>query len=640
MTVIKWPTETGGGGGGITKYANLASFPASASLGDLGIAQDTLLIYAWSGSAWVLIDAEPVGTAGGELSGTYPNPTVVASATTTADSLVRRDASGNVQGGTFNASALTADTVPYLDASKDMASSAVTPTELGYLSGVSSGLQTQLDAKVPYSALGVSNTFFVTKDGNDSTGDGSFGKPYLTIQAAVDAASSGDTVIVYPGSYTENVTISAKTLGIIGHGGYLQQRVSVVGKILITNASFCTLNNISINNGADYCLEISGGSNHRFQNCNFLRTTNVAVYISGVLTGGMAFDGMYLAGTFQNNASTPYPVRIINAVMPTGYVSSTNAGAYTLVDFCTETGVFTHSAGSLVLSNIRLIYKDGSGNCINSTASFGGVNFLGITNVNFQQEDITYGKINKTGTCAYVLGQCNRDTVNDVLTGVEVNKILFADDISANRTPTNYTAAASDIKSHFAGVDTALGGKEPTITTLAASKGGLGTDASAFTGVTVASSGVFSATTIPTVDAVEGSQLAATPSNPSAGLMRLYFKNDQKLYKLDPSGTETEIGAGGGGGGLITSVVAINSNTTLTDKALHLVDTTAARSLTLPAAASLASVVVKDASGSASTNNITVSPASGTIDGAASYVVNAAYESVQMVSDGTNWFVI
>lgn len=42
----------------------------------------------------------------------------------------------------------TATTVPYLDASKDLVSSAVTPTELGYVSGVTSALQTQIDAKV------------------------------------------------------------------------------------------------------------------------------------------------------------------------------------------------------------------------------------------------------------------------------------------------------------------------------------------------------------------------------------------------------------------------------------------------------------------------------------------------------------
>lgn len=42
---------------------------------------------------------------------------------------------------------LTATTVPYLDANKRFVSSAVTPTELGYVSGVTSAIQTQLAAK-------------------------------------------------------------------------------------------------------------------------------------------------------------------------------------------------------------------------------------------------------------------------------------------------------------------------------------------------------------------------------------------------------------------------------------------------------------------------------------------------------------
>ncbi len=46
-------------------------------------------------------------------------------------------------------SGLTASTVPYLDSSKVLTSSAVTPTELGYLSGVTSAIQTQLGLKAP-----------------------------------------------------------------------------------------------------------------------------------------------------------------------------------------------------------------------------------------------------------------------------------------------------------------------------------------------------------------------------------------------------------------------------------------------------------------------------------------------------------
>lgn len=46
-------------------------------------------------------------------------------------------------------SSLTLSTVPYLDASKVLTSSSVTPTELGYVSGVTSAIQTQIAAKAP-----------------------------------------------------------------------------------------------------------------------------------------------------------------------------------------------------------------------------------------------------------------------------------------------------------------------------------------------------------------------------------------------------------------------------------------------------------------------------------------------------------
>lgn len=66
----------------------------------------------------------------------------VLSADTNGDIILDPNGTGGVQ---FND--LTATTVPYLDANKELISSAVTPTELGYLSGVTSSIQTQLDSK-------------------------------------------------------------------------------------------------------------------------------------------------------------------------------------------------------------------------------------------------------------------------------------------------------------------------------------------------------------------------------------------------------------------------------------------------------------------------------------------------------------
>jgi len=62
----------------------------------------------------------------------------------------------------------------------------------------------------------------------------------------------------------------------------------------------------------------------------------------------------------------------------------------------------------------------------------------------------------------------------------------------------------------------------------------------------------------------------------------------------------------------------------------------------LPDAATLSTAyVIKDRTGSASTNNITVTSLSGVIliDGATTFVMNTDYESIRVLGNGTNWEV-
>lgn len=65
----------------------------------------------------------------------------------------------------------------------------------------------------------------------------------------------------------------------------------------------------------------------------------------------------------------------------------------------------------------------------------------------------------------------------------------------------------------------------------------------------------------------------------------------------------------------------------------------AGHTITLPAVTVGRTLKIFDISGTAATNHITVSPASGTINGAASYVISVAYGSATIQSDGTNWFI-
>lgn len=66
--------------------------------------------------------------------------------------------------------------------------------------------------------------------------------------------------------------------------------------------------------------------------------------------------------------------------------------------------------------------------------------------------------------------------------------------------------------------------------------------------------------------------------------------------------------------------------------------TGAATAVNLPSSpATGLTFLVKDCKGDAATNNITVTPASGNIDGAATYVINTNYASVAVTYDGTQW---
>jgi hypothetical protein len=90
-----------------------------------------------------------------------------------------------------------------------------------------------------------------------------------------------------------------------------------------------------------------------------------------------------------------------------------------------------------------------------------------------------------------------------------------------------------------------------------------------------------------------------------------------------------------------TTVADANYTVLTTDRKICYTSISAARVVTLPSVstASGQSFVIKDESGSCSVSNtITITPASGTIDGAANRVINTAYGVQRVYSNGTNWF--
>ena len=88
---------------------------------------------------------------------------------------------------------------------------------------------------------------------------------------------------------------------------------------------------------------------------------------------------------------------------------------------------------------------------------------------------------------------------------------------------------------------------------------------------------------------------------------------------------------------------AISYAAALSDYIIEVSDTSASRTITLPTAAAANTgkiYIIKDSSGAAFTNGfpIIIQPSSGTIDGASDFQIVYNYGSVQVYSDGSDWY--
>lgn len=85
------------------------------------------------------------------------------------------------------------------------------------------------------------------------------------------------------------------------------------------------------------------------------------------------------------------------------------------------------------------------------------------------------------------------------------------------------------------------------------------------------------------------------------------------------------------------SSIVMTTNILVVDKA-----TGSATAVTLPASpeAFTLTYTVKDGKGDAATNNITITPSSGSIDNISSAVINVGFAALSFVFDGTNFWTV
>jgi hypothetical protein len=274
--------------------------------------------------------------------------------------------------------------------------------------------------------------YYVTKAGNDSTGDGSIGKPWLTLSKAFSVATAGKSIGVGDGVYQENTSSTGYWSISLSLADWLTVMPikGAAGNVTV-EASSGTLHNTLIAGtsshlrfkyitfgvlaGTRYCFRFNVGANNiDFQFCTFSHTTNYALVHAE--TGTASLTNI----TFENCTFTSTGTYAGVSIQQTG------AGTCSFVfTNCTHTAsggntLWLGSVGSVTMNGCSHTLTGSTSPCIFITALAG-----------------TLTLVNTTVNCAAgggggyaIRGDIAGCTVN--LTNVTVNQTGASDGVNLN----------------------------------------------------------------------------------------------------------------------------------------------------------------------------------------------------------------
>ncbi len=204
------------------------------------------------------------------------------------------------------------------------------------------------------------STKYVRKSGNDTTGDGSTGAPWLTIHHALNVAvgkvATGDTLKIGDGSYEENNGSGYLAIPNYASETTIESEDGVAADVVISAAAGSVLNvyaqgnNFHLKNltlsgltGKQAAIHIEG-SNHRYTGCVFTIASDAAVKYSVLFA-------VPAAPTVQTNITfTNCTMNYTGALLATAFQAGGQAGRK--VDGITMSGcVLTATQAGMNLGN-------------------------------------------------------------------------------------------------------------------------------------------------------------------------------------------------------------------------------------------------------------------------------------------------
>jgi hypothetical protein len=293
------------------------------------------------------------------------------------------------------------------------------------------------------------NSLYVAKNGNDTTGDGSITRPYLTIKKALSVSTAGTTIKISSGIYTEDnpLTVPAD-VSVIGES---LRNVTVIPQT--TNLDVFWLNNGSyiteltlknyVSPAAAFAFPDSGAGNITRSpyvlNCTSLTTTGIGLHIDGSKATG---NRSMIAGLYTIINQGGIGVKITNK----GYSQLVNI--YTI---CTDISILAEQGGFCTLNcsdtsfgNYGLV-ANGTSASLYSGVTFGDDQFGSqIVIKGLSQTPYINNVLKLTGDDTYytVVGVTPMVSNTSTVTIQERIAIPVANNTSANFYQRSYIAAA------------------------------------------------------------------------------------------------------------------------------------------------------------------------------------------------------
>jgi hypothetical protein len=248
---------------------------------------------------------------------------------------------------------------------------------------------------------------------------------HTTIASALTSASSGETIFVRPGTYTENITLKAGVDIVSYIGDSDTPNVTIVGKCTATFAGTCSLSGIRLQTNSDFCLVVSGSSATiiNIRNCFINASNNTAISF----TSSSSSAYIYLIDTNGDLGTTGI-----------AYISSSSAGTIYILK-----GRYRNTGNSLTNSTLSSGALDINYAIFSNPVTTSGTAAFNSTYSRYQFSGLNITALTHGGSGSSAVRSC--EFVSDTASAISISGTLAVVDCTFNSSNTNTITGAGTV---------------------------------------------------------------------------------------------------------------------------------------------------------------------------------------------------